>query len=82
MHLKNIEDLPIELQRLYTEIKSETDAIQASKLDYVETKKNILDNTETLDYLEQDDDQDFDEYDENTFDMNVISPCMREIFDK
>ena len=69
MHLKNIEDLPIELQRLYTEIKSETDAIQASKLDYVETKKNILDNTETLDYLEQDDDQDFDEYDENTFDM-------------
>ena len=61
MHLKNIEDLPIELQRLYTEIKSETDAIQASKLDYVETKKNILDNTETLDYLEQDDDQDFGE---------------------
>lgn len=82
MHIKNIEDLPIELQRLYTEIKSENDAIQASKLDYVETKKNILDNTETLDYLEQDDDQDFDEYDENTFDMNVISPGMREIFDK
>ena len=82
MHIKNIEDLPIELQRLYTEIKSENDAIQASKLDYVETKKNILDNTETLDNLEQDDDQDFDEYDENTFDMNVISPCMREVFDK
>jgi len=82
MHIKNIEDLPIELQRLYTEIKSENDAIQASKLDYVEIKKNILDNTETLDYLEQDNDQDFDEYDENTFDMNVISPSMREIFDK
>lgn len=80
MSIRQIEDLPIELQKLYFEFKTEDDAIQGSKYDYVETTKNVLDNSENLDCLEEPDDIEYDENDENTYDMNLLSPSFRDVF--
>ena len=82
---KQIKDLPHSLQSLFVEIKAEQDAIDASKSDYVShpVNKNKLDDYEQLDIVHESENQDdeYDEYDENTYDMNCVSPYMREIFD-
>ena len=45
--------------------------------------KNKLDDYEQLDIVHESENQDdeYDEYDENTYDMNCVSPYMREMFD-
>ena len=82
---KQIKDLPHSLQSLFVEIKAEQDAINASKSDYVShpVNKNKLDDYEQLDIVHESENQDdeYDEYDENTYDMNCVSPYRREIFD-
>tara|TARA_B100001093_G_scaffold374932_1_gene359930 strand:+ start:231 stop:485 length:255 start_codon:yes stop_codon:yes gene_type:complete len=82
---KQIKDLPLSLQSLFVEIKAEQDAINASKLDYVShpVNKNKLDDYEQLDIIHESENQDdeYDEYDENTYDMNCVSPSMREMFE-
>ena len=80
MNLKRIDDLPLHLQKLYVEMKTEKDAIAASELDYCKVK-NVLDESDTLNVLEDDQQDDYDEYDENTFDMSCVSPQLRDIFD-
>lgn len=80
MNLKRIDDLPLHLQKLYVEMKTEKDAIESSEADYCKTK-NVLDESYTLDVLEDDQQDDYDEYDENTFDMSCVSPQLRDIFD-
>ena len=82
---KQIEDLPVSFQKLFVELKAEQDAIEGSSADYViqPTKKDIQDEYERLDsVLEQEDDNDYDEYDENTYDMEYVSPYMRDAFDE
>ncbi len=81
---KQIKDLPIAFQSLFAELKAEKDAVEASATDYVvqPTKKDIEEEFEQLDsVLCQEDAEDYDEYDENTYDMTAISPYMREAFD-
>ena len=80
MNLKRIDDLPLNLQKLFVEMKTEKDAIEASESDYCKTK-NVLDESDPLDVLDDDQQDDYDEYDENTFDMNCVSPQLRDIFD-
>ena len=80
---KQIKDLPIAFQSLFSEFKAEKDAEEASATDYVvqPTKKDIEDEFEQLDSVLSDEEgEDYDEYDENTYDMNAVSPYMREAF--
>ncbi len=81
----SVDNLPISLQKLFYEVKAEQDAIEASKNDYVEIAKEKFepDKFEELDDVinAENADDDFDEYDENTFDMNCLSSAMREVFD-
>ena len=41
MNLKRIDDLPLHLQKLYVEMKTEKDAIDASESDYCKVKRCI-----------------------------------------
>ena len=78
---KQIEDLPLSLQKLFVELKAEKDAEEGSATDYViqPTEKDVQEEYEQLDsVLEEEDELDYDEYDENTYDMNAVSPYMRE----
>jgi hypothetical protein len=82
MH-KQIKDLPVSLQKLFVEMKAEKDAEEGSSADYVvqPTKDDIQDEYERLDsVLEEEDEVDYDEYDENTYDMSAVSPYMRDAF--
>lgn len=80
---KRIEDLPIAYQKLFAELKAEKDVEEGSATDYViqPTKKDVQEEYEQLDsVLEEEDEVDYDEYDENTYDMGAVSPYMREAF--
>ena len=80
---KQIEDLPIPYQSLFAELKAEKDIEEGSATDYViqPTKKDIQEEYEQLDtVLEDENEADYDEYDENTYDMNAVSPYMRDAF--
>tara|TARA_B100002019_G_scaffold166350_1_gene143798 strand:- start:1025 stop:1315 length:291 start_codon:yes stop_codon:yes gene_type:complete len=83
--IKQIKDLPLSFQQLYAELKAEKDAEEGSATDYViqPTKKDVEEEFEQLESVIEDEDQsDYDEYDENTYDMNAVSPYMREAFDE
>ena len=70
---------------MYAELKAEKDAEEGSATDYViqPTKKDVEEEFEQLESVIEDEDQsDYDEYDENTYDMNAVSPYMREAFDE
>ena len=80
---KQIKDLPIAFQSLFAELKAEKDAEEGSATDYViqPTKKDVQEEYEQLDsVLEEEGEEDYDEYDENTYDMNAVSPYMRDAF--
>ena len=80
---KRIEDLPIAYQKLFAELKAEKDVEEGSATDYViqPTKKDVQEEYEQLDsVLEEEDEVDYDECDENTYDMGAVSPYMREAF--
>jgi len=80
---KQIKDLPIAFQSLFAELKAEKDAEEGSSTDYViqPTKKDVQEEYEQLDtVLEEENEADYDEYDENTYDMNAVSPYMRDAF--
>jgi hypothetical protein len=80
---KRIEDLPIAYQRLFAELKAEKDVEEGSATDYViqPTKKDVHEEYEQLDsVLEEEDGVEYDESDENTYDMGAVSPYMREAF--
>ena len=80
---KQIEDLPLPLQSLFVEFKAEMDAEKASANDYATQPKakDIEEDFEQLDsVLCEEDAEDYDEYDENTYDMSAVSPYMREAF--
>ena len=83
---KQIEDLPIEYQKLFAELKAEKDAVEASASDYViaPINEDVIDEYEQLDSVieeEDGDDDDYDESDENTYDMKRVSKEMRSMFD-
>ena len=68
---------------LFAELKAEKDVDEASATDYViqPTKKDVQEEYEQLDtVLEDENEVEYDEYDENTYDMNVVSPYMRTAF--
>mgnify|MGYP005687405647 CR=1 FL=1 len=80
---KQIKDLPIAFQSLFAELKAEKDIEEGSSTDYViqPTKKDVQEEYEQLDtVLEEENEADYDEYDENTYDMNAVSPYMRDAF--
>lgn len=80
---KQIEDLPIAYQSLFAELKAEKDIEEGSATDYViqPTKKDVQEEYEQLEtVLEDENEADYDEYDENTYDMNAVSPYMRNAF--
>ena len=80
---KQIKDLPIAFQSLFAELKAEKDAEEGSAADYViqPTKKDVQDEYERLDsVIEEEGENEYDEYDENTYDMDAVSPYMREAF--
>ena len=80
---KQIKDLPLAFQSLFAELKAEKDAEEGSATDYViqPTKKDVQEEYEQLDtVLEDENEADYDEYDENTYDMNAVSPYMRDAF--
>jgi hypothetical protein len=80
---KQIEDLPLSLQKLFAELKAEKDAEEGSATDYViqPTKKDVQEEYEQLDsVVEEEGECEYDEYDENTYDMGAVSPYMREAF--
>lgn len=80
---KQIKDLPIAYQSLFAELKAEKDVEEGSATDYViqPTKKDVQEEYEQLDtVLEDENEADYDEYDENTYDMNAVSPYMRTAF--
>ena len=80
---KQIEDLPIAFQSLFAELKAEKDIQEGSATDYViqTTKKDVQEEYEQLDtVLEDENEADYDEYDENTYDMNAVSPYMKDAF--
>jgi hypothetical protein len=80
---KRIEDLPIAYQKLFAELKAEKDVEEGSATDYVvqPTKKDSQEEYEQLDsVLEEEEGVDYDESDENTYDMSAVSPYMREAF--
>ena len=80
---KQIKDLPIAFQSLFAELKAEKDVEEGSATDYViqPTKKDVQEEYEQLDtVLEDENEADYDEYDENTYDMNAVSPYMRDAF--
>ena len=80
---KQIKDLPIAFQSLFAELKAEKDVEEGSATDYViqPTKKDVQEEYEQLDtVLEDENEADYDEYDENTYDMNAVSPYMKDAF--
>lgn len=80
---KQIKDLPLAFQSLFAELKAEKDIEEGSATDYViqPTKKDVQEEYEQLDtVLEDENEADYDEYDENTYDMNAVSPYMRDAF--
>ena len=80
---KQIIDLPIAFQSLFAELKAEKDVEEGSATDYViqPTRKDVQEEYEQLDtVLEDENEADYDEYDENTYDMNAVSPYMRDAF--
>tara|TARA_B100000900_G_scaffold384610_1_gene373564 strand:- start:26 stop:325 length:300 start_codon:yes stop_codon:yes gene_type:complete len=80
---KQIKDLPLAFQSLFAELKAEKDTEEGSATDYViqPTKKDVQEEYEQLDtVLEDENEADYDEYDENTYDMNAVSPYMRDAF--
>ena len=80
---KQIKDLPFAFQSLFAELKAEKDIEEGSATDYViqPTKKDVQEEYEQLDtVLEDENEADYDEYDENTYDMNAVSPYMRDAF--
>jgi len=80
---KQIKDLPLAFQSLFAELKAEKDAEEGSATDYViqPTKKDVQEEYEQLDtVLEDENEADYDEYDQNTYDMNAVSPYMRDAF--
>ena len=80
---KQIKDLPLEYQQLFAELKAEKDAEEGSATDYVvqPTKKDEQEEYEQLDsVLEEEEGVDYDESDENTYDMNAVSHYMRDAF--
>tara|TARA_Y100001934_G_C11894153_1_gene559068 strand:+ start:29 stop:328 length:300 start_codon:yes stop_codon:yes gene_type:complete len=80
---RQIKDLPHQYQQLFAELKAEKDVEEGSATDYViqPTKKDVQEEYEQLDsVLEEEDEVDYDEYDENTYDMGAVSPYMREAF--
>ena len=81
--LKAIEDLPVSYQQLFAELKAEKDAEEGSATDYVvhPTKKDVQEEFEQLDsVIEEEGEAEYDEYDENTYDMSAVSPYMRDAF--
>ena len=83
---KQIEDLPLEYQQLFAELKAEKDAVEASASDYVSepTNEDVDEEYEQLDSVleeEDGDDDEYDEDDENTYDMKRVSKEMRSMFD-
>ena len=83
---RQIEDLPFQYQQLFAELKAEKDAVEASASDYViePTNEDVIDEYEQLDSVieeEDGDDDDYDESDENTYDMKRVSNEMRSMFD-
>ena len=84
MEPKGIEDLPLEYQQLFAELKAEKDALEGSAADYVvePTKEDVDEEHEQLDsVLDEEDESDYDEDDENTYDMNYVSREIRSMFD-
>lgn len=84
MKPKGIEDLPLEYQQLFAELKAEKDAVEAAAADYVvePTKEDVDEEHEQLESVtEEEDEDDYDEDDENTYDMKCISKEMRSMFD-
>ena len=80
---KQIKDLPLAFQSLFAELKAEKDVEEGSATDYViqPTRKDVQEEYEQLDtVLEDENEADYDEYDENTYDMNAVSPYMRDAF--
>lgn len=79
---RQIKDLPLQYQQLFEELKAEKDVEDAVDFVTEPTSDDISDEYERLDsVIEEEDEQDeYDEYDENTYDMNSVSPYMREAF--
>lgn len=79
-----IDHLPFAYQKLLAEFKAEKDALEASELDYVKHPvSNDKHEFEQLDSVIDSENADdfYDEQDENTYDMNCVSPYMREMFE-
>ena len=82
--IKNIKDLPLSYQNLLAELKVEKDVEEGIATDYVvqPNKEDVQDEYERLEsVIEEEGESEYDEYDENTYDMTAISPYMRDAFD-
>jgi hypothetical protein len=82
--IKNIKDLPLSYQNLLAEFQVEKDVEEGIATDYVvqPNKEDVQDEYERLEsVIEEEGESEYDEYDENTYDMTAISPYMRDAFD-
>lgn len=82
--IKNIKDLPLSYQNLLAEFQAEKDIEEGIATDYVvqPNKEDVQDEYERLEsVIEEEGESEYDEYDENTYDMTAISPYMRDAFD-
>ena len=82
--IKNIKDLPLSYQNLLAEFQAEKDVEEGIATDYVvqPNKEDVQDEYERLEsVIEEEGESEYDEYDENTYDMTAISPYMRDAFD-
>lgn len=82
---KRIEDLPLNYQQLYHEFSLEKDINEGLNSEIIIYPTNFEENKqikfESLDKVENEHyDCDYDEDDENTHDMNAVSPYMRTAF--
>jgi len=81
---KNIKDLPLSYQNLLAEFQVEKDVEEGIATDYVvqPNKEDVQDEYERLEsVIEEEGESEYDENDENTYDMTAISPYMRDAFD-
>jgi len=82
--IKNIKDLPLSYQNLLAEFQVEKDVEEGIATDYVvqPNKEDVQDEYERLEsVIEEEGESEYDENDENTYDMTAISPYMRDAFD-
>jgi hypothetical protein len=82
--IKNIKDLPLSYQNLLAEFQVEKDVKEGIATDYVvqPNKEDVQDEYERLEsVIEEEGESEYDEHDENTYDMTAISPYMRDAFD-